>query len=148
MLNQSSLRQSGPLDGEKIKISSQNINRDENLSGLLDSFHRDKPMGHGGFPSWNLSLALHQLTGPPFEPLKEASLKHLTFKTLFLLTLRSGKFRSKINALMNMSIRYQTDIFKVSLYPSPNFLSTNHLAKERPECVALVVIPALTPTLK
>ena len=30
----------------------------------------------------NLSLVLHQLTKSPFEPLRKASLKHLTFKTL------------------------------------------------------------------
>ena len=33
---------------------------------------------------------LHQLTKAPFDPIKEASLKHLTFKTVFLLALRSG----------------------------------------------------------
>ena len=42
----------------------------------------------GGIPSWNLSLVLHQLTKAPFKPIKEASLKHLTFKTVFLLALR------------------------------------------------------------
>ena len=31
----------------------------------------------------------------PFEPIKEASLKHLTFKTVFLLVLGSGKRRSE-----------------------------------------------------
>ena len=31
------------------------ISRDENLSRLLDSFHRDKPKGRRGVPAWNLS---------------------------------------------------------------------------------------------
>ena len=57
---------------------------------LLDSLHRDKPKGRRGIPSWNLSLVLHQLTKAPFEPLKEASLKHLTFKTVFLFALGSA----------------------------------------------------------
>ena len=35
----------------------------------------------------------------------------------------------------------------MSLYPSPSFLSKNQLAKEGPESVAPVVIPALAPTL-
>ena len=35
----------------------------------------------------------------------------------------------------------------MSLYPSPSFLAKNHLAKDDPECVAPVVIPALAPTL-
>ena len=35
----------------------------------------------------------------------------------------------------------------MSLYPSPSFLSKNQLAKEGPNSVAPVVIPALAPTL-
>ena len=53
------------------------------LTRLWHSFHRDRPKGRRGIPSWNLSLVLHQLTKATFEPLKEASLKHLTFKTVF-----------------------------------------------------------------
>ena len=41
-----------------------NISLDENLTRLLESFHRDKPKGRRGVPSWNLSLVLHQLTKP------------------------------------------------------------------------------------
>ena len=119
----------------------------ENLTHLPDSFHRDRPKGRRGIPSWNLSLVLHQLTKAPFEPIKEASLKHLTFKTVFLLALRSGKHRSEIHAWQNRNIRHQPDWSKVSLYPSPSLLSKNQLAKEGPDSVAPVVIPALAPTL-
>ena len=45
------------------------------------------------------------------------------------------------------NIRHQSDWSKVSLYPSPSFLSKNQLAKEGTESVAPVVIPALAPTL-
>ena len=117
------------------------------LTILLDSFHRDRPKGRRGIPSWNQSLVLHQLTKAPFEPLKEASLKHLTFKTVFLLALGSGKRRSEIYAWLHKNIRHQSDWSKVSLYPSPSFLSKNQLAKEGPDSVAPVVIPALAPTL-
>ena len=48
----------------------------------MHSFHRDRHKGRRGIPSWNLSLVLHQLTKAPFEPTKDASLKHLTFKTV------------------------------------------------------------------
>ena len=95
----------------------------------------------------NLSLVLHQLTKAPFEPLKEASLKHLTFKTVFLLALGSGKRRSEIHAWLHKNIRHQSDWSKVSLYPSPSFLSKNQLAKEGPDSVAPVVSPALAPSL-
>ena len=83
---------------------------------------------------------LHHLT-------KEASLKHLTFKTVFLLALGSGKRRSEIHAWQNRNIRHRSNWSKVSLYPSPSFLSKNQLAKEGPDSVAPGVITALAPTL-
>ena len=132
---------------DKLGNSSINISKDDNLTRLLDSFHRDRPRGRRGIPSWNLSLVLHQLTKAPFEPIGEASLKHLTFKTVFLLALGSGKRRSEIHAWQNRNIRHQADWSKVSLFPSPSFLSKNQLAKEGPDSVAPVVIPALAPTL-
>ena len=145
--------QPGTIDGyrsaiaDKLGNSTINVSIDENLTRLLDSFHRDRPKGRRGIPSWNLSLVLHQLTKAPFEPLKESSLKHLTFKTVFLLALGSGKRRSEIHAWLHKNIRHQSDWSKVSLYPSPSFLSKNQLAKEGPDSVAPVVIPALAPSL-
>ena len=74
-------------------------------------------------------------------------MKHLTFKTVFLLALGSGKRRSEIHAWLHKNIRHQSDWSQVSLYPSPSFLSKNQLAKEGPDSVAPVVIPALAPSL-
>ena len=142
--------QPSTIDGYRTAIADMvgnqgvNISKDENLTRLLDSFHRDKPRGRRGVPSWNLSLVLHQLTKPPFEPMRKASLKHLTFKTVFLLALGSGKRRSEIHAWLFKNIRHQENWTQVSLYPSPMFLSKNQLAKEGP---AAVVIPALAPSL-
>ena len=124
-----------------------NISKDENLTRLLDSFHRDKPKGRRGIPSWNLSLVLHQLAKAPFEPLWKASLKHLTFKTVFLLALGSGKRCSEIHAWLFRNIRHQENWTQVSLYPSPSFISKNQLAKEGPASVAPVVIPALSTSM-
>ena len=141
--------QPGTIDGYRSAIADKlgnvpiNVSKDENLTRLLDSFHRDRPKGRRDIPSWNLSLVLPQLTKAPLEPLKEASLKHLTFKTVFLLALGSGKCRSEIYAWLHENIRHQSDWSKVSLYPSPSFLSKNQLAKEGPDNVAPVAIPAL-----
>ena len=116
--------QPGTIDGyrsaiaDKLGNSTINVSKDENLTRLLDSFHRD-----------------------------QSSLKHLTFKTVFLLALGSGKCRSEIHAWLHKNIRHQSDWSKVSLYPSPSFLSKNQLAKEGPDSVAPVVIPALAPSL-
>ena len=131
---------------DKLGNSPINVSKDKNLTRLLDSFHRDRPKGWRGISSWNLSLVLHQLTKAPFEPIKEA-LKHLTFKTVFLLALGSGKRRSGIHAWQNKNIINQSDWSQGSLYPSPSFPSKNQLGKEGPDSVAPVVIPALAPTL-
>ena len=117
--------QPGTIDGYRSAIADKlgnatiNVSKDENLTHLLDSLHRDRPKGRRGIPSWHLSLVLHQLTKTPFEPLKEAFLKHLTFKTVFLMALGSGKRRSEIHAWLHRNIRPQSDWSKVSLYPSP-----------------------------
>ena len=121
--------------------------KDENLTHLLESFHRDKPKGRRGVPSWNLSLVLHQLTKAPFEPMRKASLKHLTFKTVFLLALGTGKRRSEIHAWLYRKIRHQENWSQVTLYPSPSFLSKNQLGRDGPASVAPVVIPVLAPSL-
>ena len=99
-----------------------------NLNRLLDSFYDDRPKGRKSIQNWNLSLILHQLTKLPFEPLRKDSLKHLTFKTVFLLALSSGKQRSEIDAWLHKNIRPK-------------------LARDGPNCVAPVIIPALAPTL-
>ena len=107
--------QPGTIDGYRSAIADKlgnatiNVSKDENLTRLLDSFHKDRPKGRRGIPSWNLSLVLHQLTKAPFEPLKEASLKHLTFKTVFLMALGFGKHRSEIHAWLHRNIRHQSD---------------------------------------
>ena len=65
---------------DKLGSSPFNISKEENLTLLLDSFHRNRPKGRRGIPLWNLPLVLHQLTKAPFEPIKGSSLKHLTIK--------------------------------------------------------------------
>ena len=142
--------QLGTIDGYRSAIADNfpiNVSKDENLTRLLASFHRDRPKGKRGISSWNLSLVLHQLTKAPFELLKGGSLIHLTFKTVFLLALGSRKCRSEIHAWLHKNIRHQSDWSKVSLYPSPSFLSKNQLSKDGPDSVAPVVKPALAPTL-
>ena len=79
--------------------------------------------------------------------MRKASLKHLTFKTVFLLGLGSGKRRSEIHAWLYKNNRHQENWAQVSLYPSPSFISKNQLARDGPASVAPVVIPALAPSL-
>ena len=101
----------------------------KNLARLLDSYHGDRPKGRRGISSWNLSLVLHQLNKALFDSNKEASLKHLTFKTVFFLALGSGKHRSEIHDWQNKNFRHPSDWSTMSPYPLPSFLSKNQLVK-------------------
>ena len=42
-------------------------------------------------PQWDLGIVPEALSKPPYEPLREASLKHLTLKTVFLLAMADHK---------------------------------------------------------
>ena len=98
-----------------------NVSKDENLTRLLDSFHRDIPKGQRCITSWNLSQVLHQLTKASFEPLKEAPLKHLTFKTVVLLALGSGKCRSEIHAWLHRTSDTSQTGLRCPCTPHPVF---------------------------
>ena len=50
-------------------------------------------------PDWDLLEVLRALRRPPFEPMANISLQHLTWKTVFLLALASGRRRSELSAL-------------------------------------------------
>ena len=53
-------------------------------------------------PSWDLFLVLESLKSSPFEPLSKAELKFLSFKTLFLIALASGRRMSEVNNLSGL----------------------------------------------
>lgn len=50
-------------------------------------------------PEWDLLKVLNMLQKRPFEPLKCADLKYLTFKTVFLITITTFRCCSDIQAL-------------------------------------------------
>ena len=53
-------------------------------------------------PLWDLFLVLDSLRSAPFEPLNEASRFYLTLKTVFLVTLASGRRSSGVNGLSGL----------------------------------------------
>ena len=106
------------------------ISQSSDLHRLLSSFHRDRPKSSRNLPKWNLSVVLNELTKTPFEPMKDTDLKHLTFKTAFLLALASGKRRSKIHAWVANKVSNLGQWEKIALFPSSDFIAKNHLARE------------------
>ena len=123
------------------------ISKSLELNRLIASFTRDRPKPNRSIPTWDLSLVLLGLTKPPFKPLSEAPLKWLTYKTVFLLALASGKRRSEIHAWTHSSVSSRRNWSEVTVAPSPAFLAKNQLASDGPDSIKPVVIPALTTML-
>ena len=88
------------------KISTSNI-----LKELIRSFTLERKKDVVSTPSWDLNKVLSALMEPPFEPLNEASLRNVTKKTLFLLSLASVKRIGEIQALSSKVARQGDDLF-------------------------------------
>ena len=61
------------------------------LHDLLRSFRLERPLPSSRVPPWDLLVVLQFLRGPPFEPLATASLRSLTQKFLFLVSLATAR---------------------------------------------------------
>ena len=95
------------------------------LNRLLASFHRHRPVKDKAIPNWDLSLVPVALTKPPFEPLRKASLKIPTFKTVFLMTLASGRRRGEVQTCTFRSLKHKTGWKEVTVSPSSVLLAKN-----------------------
>ncbi|KAG8558682.1 hypothetical protein GDO81_017103 [Engystomops pustulosus] len=80
------------------------------------------PTTRSSFPPWDLSLVLKALSGPPFEPLENLSLKLLTFKVVFLVAITSARRVSEIAALSRRPPYFTLFPDKIVLRPDPKFL--------------------------
>ena len=69
------------------------------LLDLLRSFQAEAPIREVRPPSWDLNIVLSFLRSSSFEPLTTISLRDLTCKTLFLLSLATAKRVGEIQAL-------------------------------------------------
>ena len=69
------------------------------LHVLLRSFRIERPLPSSRVPPWDLSLVLSLLRGPPFEPLSSCSLRDLTRKVLFLISLATARRVGELQAV-------------------------------------------------
>ena len=60
------------------------------ISDMIASMELQRPRATPVLPQWDLGVVLEALNKPPYEPLREASFKHLTLKTVFLLSKYQG----------------------------------------------------------
>ena len=103
-----------------IDFSSQSV-----LSDVVRSFELEHPRTRPHFPKWDLAVVLSALNSSPFEPLDSCGFKELTFKTVFLTALASGRRRSEIHALSCSDVQFSDQ--SVSLSTFPGFLAKNQL---------------------
>ena len=77
--------------------------------------------------STTMGLVLEALSKPPYEPLQEATLEHLTLKTVFLLAMASARSRSELQVLVfdQKYIQFKPRRAGVTLYFSPKFMRKN-----------------------
>ena len=69
------------------------------LRDLLKSFKIEKPVKPSRAPPWNLEAVLLFLRSSSFEPLSQASLRDLTMKTLFLVSLATARRVGELHAV-------------------------------------------------
>ena len=97
------------------------------ISDMIASMELQRPRVTPVLPQWDLGIVLEALGKPPYEPLREASFKHLSLKTVFLLAMASAGRRSELHALRfdQNYIQFKLKGAGVTLYFSPEFMRKN-----------------------
>ena len=86
------------------------------LQDLLQSFQVEAPSRSIQPPSWNLNKILVYLRSSKFEPLQSVSLRTLSKKVLFLLSLATAKWVSELQALSSI-VPFSSEGATVSYVP-------------------------------
>jgi integrase len=129
-----------------LAARSEDINGDQRLSALMANFARDRSKRKSSIPNWDLSLVLLMLTKQPFEPMHKASIKHVTWKTVFLVALASGKRRGELHAIRR-EILHTKDWRSVTLVPDTEFVAKTELGNKGADVLKPITFPALTKLL-
>ena len=97
------------------------------ISDMIASMELQRPRITPVLPQWDLGVVLEALSKSPYEPLREASFKHLTLKTVFLLAMASAGRRSELHVLRfdQNYIQFKPKGAGVTLYFSPEFMHKN-----------------------
>ena len=103
-----------------FKFSLPEISSSPILKDLVLSFEISAPRPLHYSPPWDLDKVLEYLSGPPFEPLAEASFRNKTRKALFLVAIATAKRVGELQAL-SFSVSHRGD--DLVLHYNPFFLA-------------------------
>ena len=95
------------------------------LKDLTRSFEISAPRPIHRSPTWDLDKVLEYLSGPPFEPLTNASFRNKTRKALFLLAMATAKRVGELQAL-SFSVSHRGE--DLVLHYDPFFLAKTETA--------------------
>ena len=117
------------------------------ISDMIASMELQRPRATPVLPQWDLGVVLEALSKPPYEPLREASFKHLTLKTVFLLAMASAGRRSELHALRfdQNYIQFNPKGAGVTLYFSPEFMRKNQKPNQVNDSWYIPAIPTGKP---
>ena len=95
------------------------------LHSQFRSYRHKQAMVKDRVPKWNLNLVLNSLTKAPYEPLLEAPLEYLTWKTTFLTAYATAARVSELRALSRKKVAHDKKWSKVTLTTRDNFIAKN-----------------------
>lgn len=140
------------IDGYRSAISKTlsipgvlDVGHDADLTALIMGFYRARPAVRPRPVDWNLGFVLQVLKGSPFEPLRQALPKWLTFKTLFLVAFASTRRRGELHALIVNHLAHTEHWQSCTVHSDPTFVSKTHIPT-RATGLPPLVIPALPVT--
>lgn len=107
-----------------IGLYSDTVGKHPIVSRFMKGVRRLRPVTIPVLPAWDLSLVLEALQEALFEPLEQADLKIVSYKTALLLTLTTMKRVGELHALsINPAcIRFTQNFSRVILWPNPAFV--------------------------
>ena len=95
------------------------------INSLIRSIKINQPIRDTQIPKWNLNLVLNSLTKPPYEPMLSASLKHITWKTTFLIAFATAARVSELRALDSQKVAHTENWSSVTLQTHKSFIAKN-----------------------
>ena len=95
------------------------------IDSLIRSLKITQPVVDHEIPKWNLNLVLNSLTKPPYEPMLSASLKHLSWKTVFLTAFATAARVGELKALDASKVAHTASWSTVTLQTHPSFVAKN-----------------------